>query len=219
MKNDKVMFPYLIIFIVAFCISVLGASYAYFAVSSSNSNSISGDAAIVSIDLNVSKVFPSGDDGNKDMIPQLSGSALDSALKSGCIDSNSNAVCQVYKISVKNSGSAQYTVNGSVSFFSDNVMQVNVSNAMPNLRWMIASSVDEVNSHNSILGSSIVYIANSEGSVFARNVEFASLDENIYYLVVWVNETNNSQVDLDNSFYGRVMFVSSNGSGVTATFS
>ena len=219
MKKDKIEIAYVIIFIVAFCISVLGASYAYFAVSASNNNQISGDAAMVSIDLNVNKVFPVSNNDGKDLVPQLSGSALDSALKTGCIDSNGNAVCQVYKIKVKNSGSAAYTINGSISFFSDDVMETNVTSSMPNLRWMIASSVDEVNSNNSVLGNSTIYVANAEGSSFDENVNLAINIEKIYYLVVWVNETNNSQVDLGNSFFGKVTFISSNGNGVTATFS
>ena len=41
-----------------------------------------------------------------------------------------------------------------------------------------------------------------------------------YYMIVWIDETNEEQdIDEGNSFFGKVVFESSNGTGVTSTFS
>ena len=216
MKNGKISFKYLIIFIAIFCISVLSSTYAYFAFSVSNSTSIGGDASMVTLNLRVKKIFPSGQDNG--LIPQLSGVALESALKHGCVDTVGNTVCQVYNIYVKNGGNSNVSVDGRISFFSDLEMQNNVSSVMPNLKWMMVSSVDSVDSSNSVLGNSSINVASSNAFSFARDVNLGINSERNYYIIIWINEINNSQTDVGNNFYGKVDFISSNGNGVTATF-
>ena len=216
MKDNKISFRYLLIFIVAFCISIISATYAYFAFSMSNNNSISGDAAIVSMNLNVRKVFPNNESAG--MVPQLSGNALEMALKQGCVDDNNNTICQVYNIYVKNNGSSTVTVDGSISFFSDINFTEDASINMPNLKWMLVSSVDEVNSTNSVLGNGTVRAANSSGLKFDTNLKLGSNAEKNYYIIIWVNEVDYVQNDQGHNFYGKVDFISSNGNGVTATF-
>ena len=176
--NNKNLFKYVLIFIIAFCISIFGATYAYFAFSTSNNNSISGSASIVNMNLNVSRVYPVNNGG---LIPQLSGSALNSALQQGCVDTNSNVVCQVYRIYVKNNGSSTVSVDGSISFFSDSEMTVNAGISMPNLKWMVVSSVDESNSSNSVLGNATMNAGNSSGASLVSNVSLAPNGDSLYY--------------------------------------
>ena len=102
-----------------FC-SITGATYAYFALSVTNTI-IGGEAATVNLTLEVNKVFPTSISENTGvMVPQLT-SSLSSALKKGCVDDNGNVVCQVYEVNVQNiGGTAKQMVDGEILFYSDN---------------------------------------------------------------------------------------------------
>ena len=208
-------------------LSVTGATYAYFAISVSNSTTITGEAATVNLTLDVTKFFPTTDSENTGvMVPQLSTSesntsALASALKSGCVDGNGNIVCQVYKINIKNIGStATLMVDGEILFYSDNKMTTDVNATMPNLRWKLITSVDAVTPSNSVLGTNADLVADAnDDNIFADDVVMVVGSSFDYYIIIWINETNEEQsIDPGKSFYSKVQFTASNGTGVTSTF-
>lgn len=223
--NLKRLFnKYFAIFVFTLFFSVLGATYAYFAFSSTNSNTVTGNAATVNLTLTVNRILPTKTNSGV-MVPQKSvsgdtNSALSTALKSGCVDDNTNIVCQVYKIYIENSGgTATSIVDGAVSFYANSNMTVNSYDKMPNLKWKLITSVDTSNNTNSVLGSNADNIASSTASDFVNNVTMVTNDDNTYYMIVWFDETNSDQVDEGNTYYGKVEFTSSNGTGVTSTFS
>lgn len=211
---------YFISFILILFLSITGVTYAYFAISASNSNTISGTAATVNLTLGVERVFPTKSSTNTGvMVPQLS-SVLSKALKSGCIDANGNVVCQVYKISIANiGGTATQVVDGSVSFYSNSSMTTDVSVDMPNLKWKLITSVDTNTPNNSVLGSNTNISANFNNNIFADDITLVTNDNEEYYMIIWIEETSGEQpVDEGKSFYGKVEFNSSNGTGVASTF-
>lgn len=220
-KIQLTMMLILIVFI-----SVTGATYAYFTFSDSDADTITGDMATVNLTLAVNKIFPSASSDNTGvMVPQLSvseesDSPLANALKAGCVDSNKNIVCQVYKIVIKNDGgTATQVVDGSVSFYGNASLTTDVSSTMPNLRWKLVESVDATTPANSVLGASVDKIADATGQNFISNSTMVTDAEFTYYMIIWINETGNDQtVDEGNSFYGKIVFDSSNGTGVTASF-
>lgn len=222
--NLKKLFnKYFVIFVCTFFFSILGATYAYFALGASNNNTITGDAATVNLTLNVNRILPTKTNSGV-MVPQKSvsgdaNSALSTALKSGCVDDNTNIVCQVYKIHIENNGgTATSVVDGAVSFYANSGMTINSYDKMPNLKWKLITSVDTSNNANSILGSNIDNVASSTVSNFVTDVTMATNSQNNYYMIIWFDEVNSDQVDEGNSFYGKVEFTSSNGTGVTSTF-
>lgn len=203
-----------------------GATYAYFAISATNTNTITGTAATVNLTLAVEKMFPTeASDNTGVLVPQLStsGSAtspLATALKNGCVDSNKNVVCQVYKITIQNlGGTATQVVDGSVSFYNNAAMTNDVSTAMPNLKWKLITSVDTTTPSNSVLGANTDLAANFNNNVFANDITMVTNASFTYYMIVWINETNADQpIDEGKTFYGKIAFNSSNGTGVTSTF-
>lgn len=211
-------------------LSVTGATYAYFAVSATNTETITGEAATVNLTLNVTKIFPaSGNSNTGVMVPQKSVSGsntspLSTALKNGCVDGNKNVVCQVYQINIKNDGgTATQVVDGMISFYSNSSMTTGIEGTMPNLKYKLITSVDATTPGNSMLGTNADLAAMGTDAKFATNVSLATSAEQNYYMIVWINETNTDQADksLVNSkkhFYGKVTFDSSNGTGVTSTF-
>lgn len=224
----KIQFGITILLVLFFCVT--GATYAYFAVSAVNNNTITGEAATVNLTLGVTKIFPTASSNNTGvMVPQKSvsesaSSPLSTALKNGCVDGNKNIVCQVYRINIKNDGgTATQVVDGMISFYSDNAMKTDVHTSMPNLKYKLISSVDATTPSNSVLGANADLEANGTDKKFATNVSMATGVVFDYYLIVWINETNTnqsdqSQLNLKKHFYGKVTFNSSNGTGVTSTF-
>ena len=219
--NNKISLTnrYLIIFVIVFCISVIGATYAYFSATSSNTTAIDGNAAMINLTLGVRRVLPQDDNNTNVIVPQIAGSALSTALKSSCVDSNRNVVCQVYKVTIKNNSTANVVLNGKIYFFGDQQLTQNIINYTPNLKWKLVEAVDESNISNSSLGNAAVNNATSSGGLFVSDLSLLSQQENSYYLIIWVNETNTGQSDDDSTFYGKVEFLAANGNGVTASFS
>lgn len=223
-KITKIQF--LSTLILVLFLSVTGTTYAYFAFTAT-SNTINGEAAVVDLDLDVTRVFPTASSANTGvMVPQLStsgssNSPLSSALKNGCVDDNKNIICQVYKVNIKNfSGTAAQVVDGNIAFYSNSSMTNDVNTTMPNLRWKLITSVDVNNPSNSVLGSNVDLTANaSDDNVFADDVIMNVGAEENYYIIIWINETQEDQViDEGNSFYTTISFDSSNGTGVTSNF-
>lgn len=206
-------------------LAVTGATYAYFAISATN-DTITGNAATVNLTLTVDRVFPTSSSINTGaMVPQLStsgssSSALASALKNGCVDSNTNVVCQVYQITIANQGgTATQVVDGEVSFYGNSALTTDVHTTMPNLKWKLITSVDVNTPANSILGTNADNEANFNGNLFVTNLTLSTNDSYTYYMIVWINETNTVQTsEPGKSFYGKIQFDSSNGTGVTSTF-
>lgn len=206
--------------------SVTGATFAYFAVSAEDTNTITGNAATVNLTLDVNRVFPTSTSANTGvMVPQLSvsgsnSSPLSNALKSGCVDGNGNVVCQVYKIDIANiGGSAVQVVDGFISFYGNTSLTTDVSVTMPSLRWKLISSININTPSSSVLGTDVDKVANFNDNVFADDITLGTNDSETYYIIIWVNETTYDQpTDEGKSFYAKIGFNSSNGTGVTSTF-
>ena len=204
-------------------LSITGTTFAYFTTSENKNNSLTGDMATVNLSLDVTKIFPTESSNNTGaMVPQLStNTALESALKGACVDANKNIACQVYKINVSNNGgTATEVVNGFVYFYSDSALTQDASIAIPNLRWRLVESVNNTTPASSVLGNNTNHTAGANGdNKFVSNLTMVTNSSIDYYMIVWVNEINENQPqDTDKTFYGKVEFEASNGSGVTGVF-
>ena len=162
--------------LVAF-LSITGTTYAYFAISATNNNTITGDAATVNLTLDVSRVYPTESSDNTGvLVPQLSTSAsatspLNNALKSGCVDANKNVVCHVYKIIVQNvGGTATQVVDGKISFYGNAALTTNINTVMPNLKWRLVENVNETTPNSSSLGTNTDHVASSTEENFVSNL-------------------------------------------------
>lgn len=207
--------------------SITGATYAYFAFTASNSTTINGETATVNLTLGVERIFPAASSTNSGvMVPQLSvsgsnNSPLASALKNGCVDSNENIICQVYKIDIQNNGgTATLVADGSVAFYGDAAMTQDASVNIPNLKWKLITSVDATTPANSVLGTNADLVADAtDDNVFASDVVMPTNQSFTYYMIVWLNETGELQeTDAGKPFYARITFDSTNGTGVTSAF-
>ena len=198
--NEKKKRYAIVITFLVLMICITGGTYAYFALTASN-NSVTGSVGGASLNLTVSKVYPTSEHDSKNMIPQLE-STLDEAisLEHKCVDGNGNVICQVYSATVTNVGSTSSVLNGTISF-------TGIEN-MPNLKWM------RINDSNT-LGTYTSSIASTDKALFEEERSFGANTSNTYYFVFWIDETGEVQTD-NGTFRANIEFDSSTG-GLTST--
>ena len=225
--NNTTKIQLTIALILTLLVSITGTTYAYYAVSATNNNTITGDEATVNITLDVTKIYPKENSDNTGvLVPQLStsGSAtspLANALKSGCIDANKNVVCHVYKINIQNiGGTATQVVDGNIYFYSDTSLTQDANTEIPNLKWRLVNTVNETTPNSSVLGANQDKVAGANGdNNIVSDLTMTNGSGYDYYIIVWLNETEELQpIDAGKTFYGKIVFDASNGSGVTAIF-
>ncbi|MGN1376115.1 MAG: hypothetical protein ACI4V5_06130, partial [Prevotella sp.] len=138
-QNSKKRYIYLIIGIVILLLAISGATFAYFAFTTTNNN-ITGSAGTVNLALTVTKVLPETSGTDEILITNFN--ELADKLNDDCIDSDGEfALCQLYKITLtNNSTGVNVNVSGSVSFNNENA---------PNLSWIYLSSYSSSTSYTS----------------------------------------------------------------------
>lgn len=199
---------YMIIAMLTLIVAIVGATFAYFSLQASDENTVKGNAAKVGLSLEVRKVSV---DASGDLIP-LDETLLEKAIAGDsatenqmCVDKNGNTVCQVYELKVTNEGTAATAVNGSLTLTAETIK---------NLKWQIMTDQS-----TPVMDSG--QFKDVEDTEVAKNdtVE-ANPGTKSYYIMIWIDETENEQNDSDvGSFTGVVSFTSADGSGVTGTFS
>ena len=116
-KNNGRGIFYGVIGVATLVVAIIGATFAYFTATASNNNVITGNMATINFGLSVKKVT-NADELRKGMIP-MSNNMVEAAVSKqsngACLDDNGNAVCQVYEITVTNTGTASLFLDGYVT--------------------------------------------------------------------------------------------------------
>jgi len=197
----------LITFLIFF--SLTSGTYAYLSYSNGVNNSITGDMGQVNLELNVTRVLPVNQNVNSILLFRFD--ELAGNLNKGCIDQDGEfSLCQLYKINLKNkSGAVNTRIKGSLSFDSF---------TLPNLSWILLGNTysSSTNYTTSMLDSDF-NTASSTYTNFVDNYLLYNGNEINYYILIWVNETDEIQYD-NGSYTGIVRFEDHNGNGVTAEF-
>ena len=202
MENDGKGIFYGVIGVATLIVAIIGATFAYFTATANDTSTIQGNAATVSLGLSVEKVS----DGEKGLVPQLE-TALSSAMKGvdgagtgedSCVDANGNTVCQVYKITVTNSGTGDAKLNGTLALEKGDV---------DNLKWATVTG----------WGTDPVAQGAKGDNNIDTNVTVTGGGNKEYYVVIWIEELTTPQNDTGN-FTGIVTFNAADGQGVTSTF-
>ena len=195
--------------IVLILLLVAGATFAYFALSATN-NVIGGNAGTVDLSLTVTKVLPNTT-GTDDIII-TSFDDLATNLNQSCIDSDGDfALCQLYQVHLTNGANGVNTnVKGSVSFNNTTT---------PNLAWIsLGNSYSSSTTYTSEMLGSSFHTSSAAFTNFVDSYLLSSGTSVDFYLLVWVNESEEEQTD-EGSYSGTIRFEDSNGKGVTSTFS
>ncbi len=199
MKDKKKKYISLGFFLLVLFICITGATFAYFSLTVTDTDTITGTVGGANLSLTVVKELPTTTPSN--MIPQLE-STLDQAYRDPyyCIDDDNNVVCQVYKATIRNTGSISTEIDGSIVF--SNI------ETLPNLKWR---RIDNLTTH----GEYDSFPATTTDQYFEQNKMLnpgASFD---YYFVIWVNEIGVEQED-KGTFRATINFNATSG-GITST--
>lgn len=199
--NDTRKIFTMLVMIFTLMICTTGATYAYFAISATNSVA-TGTAATVELDLDVEKVTPTStkwSSSTQVMVPQLDaglGTAMNSS--NSCVDGNGNVVCQVYRIRIENLSTSAVRLRGAVYFtistgtfnnlFWKQVTDANTMGSNDAYKFSTAeatnsSTADEANS--TLIGD--VLLPKTDGT------NGSGTDMATYYVVVWIREMDVDQ--------------------------
>ncbi len=218
----------LAILILTLAVGTTGATFAYFALSASNTGTITGASAKVETQLEVEKILPTtGNPGTGVMVPQYSANttkrtnALKNAIDGGCVDANNNIVCQVYKIEYRNKSTATLRTNATLTLESQ----------MTNLKWYTLANASDI----ATLPASATYTypasftteyGNAKTTTTLGTAEEVSANNYRYwYVVIWIEEQGEDQYsdDGDKTFDGtiEIQITDTTGTplrGLTSTF-
>ncbi len=207
MKKGKYIF---IIILFVYAILITSGTYAYLYAEDSNTNTFAGNMSTANVDLEVSRVTPSEKNGTSRLVPLLD-AALKNALKgnggvSSCVDANKNVSCEVYKITLKNTGKSTLKLTGTITLVASGA-----NNIYQNLKWELLDNATT---------RKIEYKTNGiERATLEKNFSIIPNETKEYYIALWISENGKDQRKTDMGVYGGLVeFNSSNGTGTTATF-
>lgn len=133
---------YTLIGVLTLLITITGATFAYFtATAQGGENDITGNLATIKFNVLVEKKT-NIDEIKGGLIPMTNSMVQRSLIanasvadKGICVDDNSNAVCQIYKITVVNTGSASMFVDGYVTLSGGSGVPTDDSSSPTTMRW------------------------------------------------------------------------------------
>lgn len=135
-KRENIL--YMVMGIMTLMIAIVGATFAYFTATASNNTTITGNMATINFDMNVVKKS-TVDEAKGGLIPMTNSmveKAISNASGNGiCVDDNGNAVCQIYKITVTNAGTAGMFVDGYVTLTGGSGTPTDYTGATTTMRW------------------------------------------------------------------------------------
>ncbi len=213
MENNGRGIFYGVIGVATLIVAIIGATFAYFSASATNDSDVTGTTASgASLAIAISKVSATGTE--KNMVPMLSTDLQKGVTgvtdKGGsCKDANGNTVCEVFKITVTN-GSKDIGINVKGT--------MNLASTAKNMKWQLLTDATTVD-------ASATTVSQGAEGVITANQALAASGTHDFYLVVWLNETNEAQDadDAGKAFTGTVTFNGvnadgSNSTGITAKF-
>ena len=205
---------YAVVGVATLVVAIIGATFAYFSASGTADTQVEGEAATVGLEVKLDKISTDATGGLIPIKEDLLTKALAGDTASGnkmCLDKDGNTVCQLYRVTVKNTGSAASTLNGTFTLTATTYANSKWANVNKNTGLTTDTAPTEIPAAN-LNASSVKEITTNE--VFNGGVT------KYYYIMVYINEINDAQENVDKgNFNGSVTFAGPAGSGTTATFS
>lgn len=237
-KNIKSKSYYVFIGCITLAIMIIAATYAYFSASVTDENTVFGNTATVTFGLSVEKV--TSIDNAFGLIPMYDYKAPSAALEF-CEDDLGNAVCQIYKITVKADSPTVMFLDGYITMETKEgvdvaftqVESINNSSSEIESELDISFKTPDNFDANTMVGTGIRVSSEEEGlnheedadCLFIVNDKIGGSNEedliNIYYVMVWLHDTGVEQNDIQGmalAYRGTVTFVTAQGNEISATF-
>lgn len=216
-----------VIGVLTLIVAIVGATFAYFSTQvNSASESVNLTSYQFATSLTFQEVYPANSE-HKALIPLAStevGGAedttyLDKALSEGCVDKDGYQVCAVYEASLTNDAddvtltpTFDVTANG---FISD----AGTSNVYALLATANGvESTPTAFNYNRANATNVVAAVNGLTYNGASTITIPSGQTVKYYLIVWLENLDESQSDMNKTLKGQITFSSDSGSKLQGTF-
>lgn len=197
---------YFVILCIAFLITSLSVTVAFFSASARSNLIQEIESAVVNFSLKVEKV---SEDTDKGLVP-VKDSEINKALSGTngkkCVDVDGNNVCQIYKINVENASEYSTIFKGTL------LLSATENSNYENLKWAEITYSENPTVFGTIKPMSDLVLKESYGIGGGATATF--------YIVVWISDNGNVQNESDyGSFVGNVTFEAVSGDKLTSTFS
>lgn len=215
-----------VIGVLTLIVAIVGATFAYFSTQvNSAGDSVNLTSYQFATSLAFKPVYPTGE--YKALIPldsTLTGGAqsttyLDKALSEGCIDKDGYQVCAVYETTLTNTAddvvltpSFDVSANGFVNEVGESNIYAVLATANGSEETPTAFTYNRANATNVIAASNpLTY--NGQSTITVASGQTAK-----YYLILWLENLDESQPDMNKTLTGQITFSSEGGSQLKAQF-
>ena len=204
-KYNKLIIILLFVFGIIF--TIIGATFAYFGARiNSSDNVIGGTTYTLDMSLDVSSIR------SGDLVPtadNLIATSLAGNYK--CVDQRNYGLCSLYKITFTNNSSAE-TMVGYLKTSSTTYTTTNLRYRLYDENYNSVSDIGTVG----ITDNTMNYFKSGANNI---NVTIPANSTKDYYLVIWLHDTNNNQLEDQNKQYtGVITFTSPSGGNVSSSF-
>ena len=204
----------LLIAIILFVIIVAGSTYAFLSATVvAGGNRINGSTYEFNVTLTLDTIK------DDDLIPandNLITSFLNSATP--CVDSRGHAACSIYKLTLTNRGSAQ-TLNGYMETRTTTYTTNHLKYGMYTKSGNTYTLISDTKNTSITTNARNTFTLNNNNITFTLNDGTSSSTISEYYLVLWLSDAGYNQLeDQDRTYSGKVVFKSTSGDTLSATF-
>ena len=214
-----------VIGVLTLVVAIVGATFAYFSTQvNSAEDAVNLNSYQFATSMSFKAVYPTGD--YKKLIPLASTSTggadsttyLDKALSQGCVDEKGYQVCAVYEATLNNTAD-EVVLSPSLSVSTNEFVDKSSSNVYALLATANGSETNPTaftykrgNATNVIAASNPLTL-NDSSTVTLGNGATAK-----YYLILWLENVDGSQPDMNKNLQGQLVFSSASGAQLQGTF-
>ena len=206
-KRNRGSLVYAIVGVCTLILAVVGATYAYYQASVSNTNAVTGEAGGgAAPEMTISKVSSVGTKGNKLIPIDETVAMLNNAAKATnqCVDKNGYTVCDVYKVEVTNK-----TDTATAFDISLNIPAVK---AMPYLSAITMGTTNNTVTAIDRIGTEANGTARAiDGKICTTN-SVTNAKTTACYFMVYIKNKDSAQTD-SSTYHGTVTAESTIGGG------
>ncbi len=232
-SSNKKMF-YLFLICISLSIVIIGATFAYFT-ASVKSNDITGKSATTGFNLDVERVTTI--DLINGLIPMKNEESPNAAVKK-CADDYGYAGCQIYKITITITGEDEISIDGYIITNKQDGVDTRFSRVYTddNETTFYTEYTTEDFEDSTFVESSYIKTGNKNSSsdenlnpnddyesLFISNETLSKINNTkTFYVMLWAYDNGTSQDELQgmkDAFTGEVIFQTSYGNEIKATFS
>lgn len=206
MTNRGIKKLYIVVLVITILISTATISFSYFISSSRGKNNVEAESAKLGLDLKVERVTSENTIGLLPVKDTDLQRAIEGTNNESCVDENGKGKCQIYKVTVANTGNITSTLSSKVSLFA-----TGEKSKFKNLKWAEISSLTDSTPFGDI------HTMNDE--VWKKYFVMGPKSIASFYIMIWISDLDIAQNDQDTgNFSGIIRFDSTAGTGVNSTF-